>query len=274
MSGTKAPNQGGAVRWAVLVAIVIPLGAIVIPLGGCTDANSNLTFAKETHELPARGDSGSALRMARATRSGGDLASSVLLYRNIVATGAATDEVKVELADTLAESGASDDAIDIYSQVGAKSSARLLALLGMTRASINLGEPAKALAYADAARSLGSQDARVLVDRGVALDSLNRHAEAQECYRAVLSSTPRHVSARNNLALSLALTGQFDEAVALMAPLVRSPSATPRVRENMALIYGLMGDVDHATKVSRIDLDESATRENLAFLAAVRETKP
>jgi Flp pilus assembly protein TadD len=106
------------------------------------------------------------------------------------------------------------------------------------------------------------------------LDSLNRHSEAQDCYRSVLNVSPRHLSARNDLALSLALTGHFDEAVAMITPLVRSASATPQVRENMAVIYGLMGDADHAAMVSRVDLDEGTTQKNLAFLAAVREPKP
>ena len=108
----------------------------------------------------------------------------------------------------------------------------------------------------------------------LALDSLGRHAEAQALYRRVLSVTPRHVAARNDLALSLALTGQYDEAIALIGPLVRSSTATPRERENLAIIYGLMGDGDRATMLSRVDLDEGTTRANLAFLAAVRGTKP
>jgi Flp pilus assembly protein TadD len=74
--------------------------------------------------------------------------------------------------------------------------------------------------------------------------------------------------------LSLAITGQFPEAIALITPLARSSSATPRTRENMALIYGLMGDSDRAASISRIDLDEGTTRANLAFLDAVRRSNP
>ena len=89
-------------------------------------------------------------------------------------------------------------------------------------------------------------------------------------YRAVLATTPRHVSARNNLALSLAVTGQYDEAVALLTPLARSSAATPRIRENLALIYGLMGDADRAAMLSRADLDDGSIRANMEFIAAVR----
>jgi Flp pilus assembly protein TadD len=176
----------------------------------------------------------------------------------------------VEFGDVLLAASMPDDAIDMFSQVPSGSSSRLAALLGLTKAHLALGEPAKALEYADQALAQASHDERVLVDRGVALDTLGRHAEAQASYRAVLATTPRHVSARNNLALSLAVTGQFDEAVALLTPLARSSAATPRIRENLALIYGLMGDADRATLLSRSDLDDSSIRANLEFLAAVR----
>jgi Flp pilus assembly protein TadD len=140
----------------------------------------------------------------------------------------------------------------------------------MTRAYLDLGDPAKALAEVDEALGLAPKNLRVLVDRGVALDSLQRHPEAQQCDRAVLAIEPRNLSARNDLALSLALSGQFDEAIALIEPMVRSSAATPQVRGNIAVILGLKGDSERAAMVSRVDLDEKATQANLAFLAQVR----
>ena len=250
--------------------------AALLALAGCADSGSAdvQPFATEAHVRVARGDPGAALQLARDTRQAGDLNTAIQLYRSLATRTGATAEVVVEYGDVLLESGAADDAIDVYSHVGTGSPARLASLLGMIRAYLFLAEPAKALEYADEATALAPQDARVLVDRGVTLDTLTRHAEAQQCYRAVLSVESRHVSARNNLALSLALTGQYDEAVALITPLARSSAATPRIRQNMAMIYGLMGDSDHAATVSRMDLDEGATRANLAFLAATRRAQP
>jgi Flp pilus assembly protein TadD len=115
---------------------------------------------------------------------------------------------------------------------------------------------------------------RVLVDRGATLDALRRHAEAQASYRTVLAIEPHNVAARNNLALSLALTGQFAPALRLIAPLARSAAATPKIRENLALILGLSGDDARAATVSRMDLDEASTADNLTFFAQAREAKP
>ena len=269
MLGAKAWRRGRTVGWPILFAAMVSVGGC----GGTKSPDLALSTS-ESRPLDPIDDSGSALRLARATRSAGDLASAIQIYRKLIANNSAPAEIKVELGDVLVESQSPDDAIDIYSQVEAKAPARLGATLGLTRAYIALGEPAKALDYADEARRLGPQDPRALVDRGVALDSLERHAEAQDCYRTVLAATPRHVSARNDLALSLALSGQYDEAIAIISPLARSSSATPRVRENMAVIYGLKGDAENAAIVSRADLDDDATKDNLAFLAAVRATTP
>jgi len=85
-------------------------------------------------------------------------------------------------------------------------------------------------------------------------------------------ATISHVAARNNLALSLALIGQFSEALEIITPMAKSLNATSRVRQNLALIYGLMGDRSRAEAVSRLDLDAPATASNLRFFEQVRGT--
>jgi Flp pilus assembly protein TadD len=263
MRGKKPGSLSAIARILCVLAIA--------PLVGCArSSHPDALASRSDGTRQIAGDTGPSLRFARAARDAGDLASAMRLYRTLVADKSANPEVKVEFGDVLVAASMPDDAIDMFSQVPSGSSSRLAALLGLTKAHLALGEPAKALEYADQALAQASHDERVLVDRGVALDTLGRHAEAQASYRAVLATTPRHVSARNNLALSLAVTGQFDEAVALLTPLARSSAATPRIRENLALIYGLMGDADRATLLSRSDLDDSSIRANLEFLAAVR----
>jgi Flp pilus assembly protein TadD len=58
-----------------------------------------------------------------------------------------------------------------------------------------------------------------------------------------------------------------------MVPIARAPSATPRLRQNLALIYGLKGDLNAARALSRVDLDAKSTDENLKFFAMVRSQK-
>jgi Flp pilus assembly protein TadD len=260
----KMPDCAKLALRILCVLAIAPLAAC----GGSSLRNLPSSSEQSVRQI-APGDIGASLRFARATRDAGDLSAAIGLYRNLVAERSAGPEVRVEFGDVLLAAGMADDAIDAYSQA-MSGAARVGALLGLTKSYLALGEPAKALEYADQALAAAPHDERVLVDRGVALDSLGRHADAQASYRAVLAIVPRHVSARNDLALSLAVTGQYDEAIALLTPLVRSSAATPRIRENLALIYGLMGDPDRAAMLSRSDLDDGSIRANLEFMAAVR----
>lgn len=252
-------------------ASVTLLGAI-LACSGCGGAQqSDSATARPGH--PSHDQAQIDLALARAARQAGDLPSAIQLYRNFAQGPNATPAIWVELGDTLVEARQYDDAIEAFGKAeGTK--AKLGAMLGMVRAHMAMGEAATALTYADKAASLAPGDMRVLVDRGATLDALQRHAEAQASYRAALSVAPHNVSARNDLALSLALTGQFGEAIRLIAPLARSSNATPKIRENLALILGLSGDDASAAKVSRMDLDEISTADNLTFFAQTRIAKP
>ncbi len=55
-----------------------------------------------------------------------------------------------------------------------------------------------------------------------------------------------------------------------MTPIARAPNATPRLRQNLALIYGLKGDDAAARALSRIDLSKAQADGNLNFFDLVR----
>ena len=244
-------------------------------VGGCAGLDVDGKNAAQTRQETeaAVADNNVALKLAHAASEAGDLASAVSLYKSVVATKPGDDAVLVELGEAQLGTGAIDDAVQTFSKVGAKSSAQVGAQLGLERAYLMLRDPARALNYADSVNALAPNDKRVQIGRGVALDMLGRHAEAQACYRKAVAIDPHDIAARSDLALSLALTGGFDEAIRIMTPIAREPSATPRLRQNLALIYGLRGDAPAARTLSRVDLDATQTDANLRFFAMVRQEK-
>ena len=273
-------------RWRRLAgSIGAPVFVVAaLAVSGCT--NSGPFAAAEQALSPAaqaqamQEEFGPAVRLARASRRAGDYASAVNLYRNAVAAGASDPSLLVELGDTLVDAGSPDDSIDTYwkvlglPKVDPKSGARLAAIRGLGRAYLQLGQADTALEHWNQAVELAPGDAAALVGKGVALDTLGRHIEAQAIYRAVLTDAPHDVPARNDLALSLAMSGHFDDALDIMMPMVRASTSTAQLRQNLALIYGLKGDKDHATSVSRMDLDQQTTEANLRFYDFVRTSKP
>ncbi len=255
-------------RYYLVLFTALLCGSLAI--SGCA------TGSGSTRDSTARLDqseAASSLRLARATRAAGDLASAINLYRNVVALKPKDAAVLVELGDTLTEAGSLDDAIGVYGRVSEDSPERLGALIGLSSVYLRLNEPSKALDDANLAGAIAPGDIRVLNRRGVALDKLLRHSEAQECYRAILVSKPRSVSARNNLALSLALTRQFGEAITILTPMARSSDASPQIRQNLAFIYGLKGDNENAAALSRMDLSPDKVQANLRFFDYARDRK-
>ncbi len=83
-------------------------------------------------------------------------------------------------------------------------------------------------------------------------------------------TAPSTLRLRNNLALSLALADDFDEAARILREITADPLATVRNRQNLALVYGLAGQPAEAAKIARMDLDEADVRSNLAYYETLR----
>ncbi|NUB15110.1 hypothetical protein GAY28_22325, partial [Azospirillum brasilense] len=95
-------------------------------------------------------------------------------------------------------------------------------------------------------------------------------AEPQGETPHVLKAEPNNAAAMANLGLSLALNGSA-EGVAILEGLVQGGVDSPRVRQNLALAYGLKGDLESAARIARLDLDDANVRSNLAFYETARQ---
>lgn len=262
-SETRTSSRSAFVRFLFVGCAVMALAGYVSP----APANASGLFSSSSDEDK---HASSDLRLARASHAAGDFASAVNLYRNALAADPKNAQIQLELGETLVDAGSYDDANYAFNQIDAKSPLHTYALLGLMRVELILNESEKAVAYADAALAAAPQDPKVLIGRGVALDTVGRHAEAQQSYRSVIAADAHNIAARNDLALSLALTGNFREAIDIMEPIALSSNATPRSRQNLALIYGLAGDDVHATQLSRLDLDEGSTASNVRLFDMLR----
>jgi Flp pilus assembly protein TadD len=77
-----------------------------------------------------------------------------------------------------------------------------------------------------------------------------------------------------NLALSLALSGNYANAIAVLQPLAMSAAGSAPERQTLALIYGLNGNTAEAARLGRIDLDDASVEHNLAYFQSLRELSP
>ncbi len=141
----------------------------------------------------------------------------------------------VALGDTLLEMGKIDEAIVNYN-AGLKLAPRdPQALRGLARAYLKTGRPdlagnPLAVAYQDT-----PDDAKLLLLIGVADDFIGQHPAAQKRYQQGLRLAPGDRALALDLALSLALSEKFDEAIATLRPIAFAPGATPQDRQTLGV---------------------------------------
>lgn len=108
-------------------------------------------------------------------------------------------------------------------------------------------------------------DWEVLSALGIAYDLIKQPQDAERSYRAALVVAPQNNSVINNLALSLALSGKIDEGIALLEDTVNNLAATPHMRQNLALMYAMNGDIDAAQRLAEQDLPDEMVANNIKY---------
>jgi len=219
-------------------------------------------------------DYATVMRLGAAAHAGGDLPTAVGLYRRAAALAPLTPAPFVAAANTLLEMDEVSEAIVAYQSALTRTGNDPEALRGLARAFLMTGKPELAgqplaLAYKET-----PDDPKLLQLIGVADDFVGQHEEAQARYRRGLELVPADPALSLNLALSLALTGNFAEAVAVLAPIATARNSAPRERLTLALIYGLQGDRRAAEHIARVDLDHEAVQRNLAYYDNLRRLPP
>jgi Flp pilus assembly protein TadD len=219
-------------------------------------------------------DYATLMRIGAAAHAGGDLATAVGVYRRAAEMDTSSVAPFVALGNTLLELGQVNEAIVAYNSGLARTARDPEALRGLARAYLLSGKPQLAGEPLSIAFKDTPDDPKLLQLIGVADDFTNQHDEAQARYRRGLELLPFDPGLSVNLALSLAVTGNYGEATAVLAPIALSPTGTPRERQTLALIYGLQGDRGQAERMAKLDLDPQSVQRNIAFYDTLRRLSP
>ena len=101
------------------------------------------------------------------------------------------------------------------------------------------------------------------------LDSIGRNEDGRAKYQQALVLAPGEPQVLNNLGMSYTLTGDLDKAETTLRQALNHPTATARVRQNLALVLGLKGKYKEAEAMATRDLSAEQAKENLAYLQSV-----
>jgi Flp pilus assembly protein TadD len=214
------------------------------------------------------------MRIGEAARAGGDYSNALAVFRRAAEMEIRRPQPFVAIGDTLLSLGAVNEAIVAYNSALARVDTYLPALQGLAQAYIRTGRPELALVPLNRALAAQPNDPKLLVLIGVVEDVEGQHQQAQTYYQQGLRYAPGDPALSVDLALSLALGGNYANAIAILQPVAMAASGTAQERQTLALIYGLEGNVVEAARLGRMDLDEAAVEHNLAYYNTLRELPP
>lgn len=104
---------------------------------------------------------------------------------------------------------------------------------------------------------------------GAVYDNQGRHEQAQALYKQVIAINPKYIDAYNNLGLSLMLSDNYKDAIFYLENACTLPEANSAYRGNLALAYGLSGQLAKARAVYAQDYDGDELEERVAYLEAI-----
>ena len=101
---------------------------------------------------------------------------------------------------------------------------------------------------------------------GAIYDKRNEREKAQRFYKRVIAKDPNYIDAYNNLGLSLLLERKYRDAIFYLESACTFPGANVNYRSNLALAYGLSGNMKKSREVYAKDFEDEALEERIANL--------
>jgi len=180
-----------------------------------------------------------------------------------------TDTVAgVKLAQALRELGRYDQAAAAAETTLAVKPDDLDALLELGRAHIARGQAFYGVAPLEKARDQAPRDWRPLSLLGVAYEQVSRFDDARAAWNQALALSPDNPDILANAAMAEMTRGDAAGAETLLRRAAARPDASPKVRQNLAMVLGLQGKMGEAEQILRRELPPELAEKNLQWLRA------
>lgn len=139
-------------------------------------------------------------------------------------------------------------------------------LLEAGRAHIARGQAFYGIAALEKAAQLAPRDWRPLSLLGVAYEQVRRPEDAADAWARGLALSPENPAILTNMAMGPMTSGDLATAEGLLRRAAVSPEAGLQVRQNLALVLGLRGELGEAERMLRRDLPPEMADANLAWI--------
>lgn len=244
-----------------------------IPLAACVSQPGRID---QEAEQRAANDPQALARIAEAAVQAGQVQPATAFLGRAAKLVPDDAQLQIRYARILAEAGQSDEALKVLRQAQSRAPDDAVVSMALGRHLVSMRKADVAAGVFRRGLAAHPGDTALLVALGVALDLGRDQEGAQAVYRSALAVKPNLVAARNDLALSLALSGQTAEAIQqlidLHADLVgrgAEPDQIATVDGNLALAYGMAGNVQGAMQTGGIALKPADAAQNARFYSAL-----
>ena len=178
-----------------------------------------------------------------------------------------TDAVAgVKLAQALRELGRYDQAAEAAQATLTLQPNNLDALLELGRAHIARGQAFYGVAPLEQARDRAPRDWRPYSLLGVAYEQVRRTDDARAAWNQALALSPDNPDVLTNAATAALTHGDAPGAETLLRRAVAQPTASAKVRQNLAMVLGLQGKMGEAEQILRRELPPEQAEQNLQWL--------
>ena len=177
-------------------------------------------------------------------------------------------ELGLAYADGLEKLGQTDQQLQVLATLAEQNPGNANIRVVYGKKLLGSGRSEQAIPVLKAAADSGTGDWRILSALGSAYDQQGLYQKARAEYRKALANDAGNLSVLNNMGMSLALEGNLKEAEVTLrqADALPRSKSEPRIRQNLALVVGLQGRFDEASKLASEDLPQDQVEANMAYL--------
>ena len=249
---------------------------VFILLGGLTGcANDILTTSINAKREAAPDENINApkaeavIRVAKATAESGNWPMAATLYRRAHTLHPGNLNAAIGLGSMLTKLGAHQEAMTVFLKALKISPNDPAALRAAGNSLILSGQPANALEYFTKALAV-KEEPRLFNSVGVTYDMLDKYGMAQAYYRTGLKTAPGDMSLRNNLGLSLMLSGRVHDSVVELRKVASDRRANKRHQLNLVLALVMADELHPALSIAKMVLPPGEAQDQVTNFQMIK----
>ncbi len=234
-------------------------------LAACSNKESGRGYSNSS-------SASSMIRIAKKARKTGNPEAAISFYNKALEIDHNNAEAYLGLAEAYIDTNLLDAAVEYIKKAEGKECDKKYSSYLRGKILLLSGDSKGAEKQFLSSKSVDSINAL-----GAIYDESGDHKKAQSMYKQVITMDPTYIDAYNNMGLSLLLCERYREAIFYLENSCSLPEANVTYRSNLALAYGLSGNIQKAKTIYAQDFEGEELEEKVSYLEdllASRQAQP